>query len=119
MQSTALTMFRMDKGRPGLSAFHKEEHAFLPLLPDTSPNVVAREFKVRLGFDLPPPLCSRWADRRRVLHECAIGPFIGSAQGLEREGVQVGRLLLCYFGFAPKRLLCSPHSFLPRRLHSS
>jgi hypothetical protein len=76
MQSTALTMFRMDSDNPGLSAFNKNEHIYLPLLPDVSPEVVAAEIKARLGFDPSPQLCSRWADRRRVLHESAIGQFL-------------------------------------------
>lgn len=76
-----MKMFRVRGQDPGLSAFTKDDVRYLKLLPDVTAEQVAHEFKARLGFDLSPALCSRWADRRRIVHEYGIGRFLTQMSG--------------------------------------
>jgi hypothetical protein len=96
MQSTAMTMFRVRDQNPGLSAFTKDDVRYLKLLPDITAEQVAHEFKARLGFDLSPVSCSRWSDRRRIVHEYGIGRFLEDMEGrklLSSEDVKVDLLV--------------------------
>lgn len=81
-------MFHLGDG--SLSAFTKGEYCFLSLLEDASPLQVREEFMSRLGFTPSEEVCGRWADRRRILHEYAIGKFIGKCKDPNHKKIEVG-----------------------------